>query len=246
MRIVFAGMTHLALTLQQATFGRGIDSECFSCDSEQPWKAWLKDCHLVIIGEDVESDADLPRVRLLIERVIAAAAVGTPIVVMSQVPPGFTRAIGLPTVYYQADTLRMRDALERALNPERHIVGCADPSAPLPPSYANYLDAFPAPILKMSYESAELAKIAVNFMLASSIAAATTLRAFSHRKADWADIERALRTDSRIGERAYVSPGVIGGHLPRDVLRVSRELYPDAQRGFAEAVERFTEAQDEE
>ena len=50
--------------------------------------------------------------------------------VLSQVPPGFTRARLRPglRLYYQVETLIFGRAMERALHPERFIVGCADPA----------------------------------------------------------------------------------------------------------------------
>ena len=78
-------------------------------------------------------------------------------------------------MYYQVETLIFGRAVERALHPERFMVGCVDPSAPLPDSYANWLHAFGCPILPMRYESAELAKIAINMFLVSSVSTANTL-----------------------------------------------------------------------
>ena len=66
------------------------------------------------------------------------------LVVMSQVPPGFTRALPLPQnrLFYQVETLMFGQALERATNPERLIVGCADPHCLLPVSYRRLLETF--------------------------------------------------------------------------------------------------------
>ena len=38
-------------------------------------------------------------------------------------------------LFYQVETLIFGRAVERALNAERFIVGCADPGKPLPPRY---------------------------------------------------------------------------------------------------------------
>ena len=57
------------------------------------------------------------------------------LVILSQVTPGFTRSLNLPNVYYQVETLIFGRAVERAMHPERFIVGCADPSAPLPAAF---------------------------------------------------------------------------------------------------------------
>ena len=89
---------------------------------------------------------------------MAPAAV---MVILSQVPPGFTRGLSRAegVRYYQVETLIFGRAIERALHPERFIIGCADPAVPLPGAWASYLSAFECPILPMRYESAELCKI---------------------------------------------------------------------------------------
>ena len=33
-------------------------------------------------------------------------------------------------------------------------------------------------------------------------------------------VKSGLRNDKRIGPYAYLNPGIIGGHLPRDVRRI--------------------------
>ena len=79
------------------------------------------------------------------------------------------------------------------MHPERFIVGCADPAKPLPAHYREVLDAFGCPILSMRYESAELAKISINFCLVASISVANTLAEVSEAiGADWEEIVPAL------------------------------------------------------
>jgi UDPglucose 6-dehydrogenase len=78
----------------------------------------------------------------------------------------------------------------------------------------------------MRYESAELAKIAVNLFLASSVSVTNTLAGLCERLgADWSEIAPTLRLDPRIGAHAYLSPGLglAGGNLERDLATV-REL----------------------
>src|SRR5204863_3677354 len=89
----------------------------------------------------------------------------TTLVLLSQLPPGFTRRLnerresaqgGPRAIYYQAETLIFGNAVQRALHPERFIVGCADPAGALPVAFREFLDGFDCPILPMRYESAEL------------------------------------------------------------------------------------------
>jgi UDPglucose 6-dehydrogenase len=77
----------------------------------------------------------------------------------------------------------------------------------------------------MRYESAELSKIAINCCLAASVTVANTLAELSERiGADWGEIAPALRLDHRIGEHAYLSPGLGlgGGNLERDLVTALR------------------------
>jgi len=188
-------------------------------------------CAVVYIACDVptdeQGDSDLSSVRRLIDTVSAGLARDAVLVVLCQVPPGFTRALDWPVAqrYYQVETLVFGSAVERALHPERFIVGCADPAVPLPGPYRGFLEAFGCPVLPMRYESAELAKIAINCCLVASVTVANTLAGLSERiGADWNEIVPALRLDRRIGHHAYLAPGLglAGGNLERDLATVLR------------------------
>jgi UDPglucose 6-dehydrogenase len=87
------------------------------------------------------------------------------------------------------------------------------------------LRAFGCPILPMRYESAELAKISINFCLVSSISVANTLAEVCEAiGADWSEIAPALKLDRRIGPHAYLKPGlgIAGGNLERDLTTIER------------------------
>jgi UDPglucose 6-dehydrogenase len=189
----------------------------------------LADCDVIYIAPDVPTDAagtsDLSPVEAMLELTWKHARPDAAVVVLSQVPPGFTRARQRPgrRLYYQVETLIFGRAVERATKPERFIVGCAEPSRPLPESLATYLNAFGCPILPMRYESAELAKIAINCCLVASVSAANSLAEICEAiGADWSEIVPALRLDRRIGPAAYLKPGlgIAGGNLERDLATV--------------------------
>jgi UDPglucose 6-dehydrogenase len=189
----------------------------------------LKACDVVYISADVATDdsgrSDLTVVNALVSKATQAMRAGGTLVVLCQVPPGYTRRVPYPAhqLYYQVETLIFGRAIDRALNPERFIVGCADPSAPLPAAYADALAAFACPVLPMRYESAELSKIAINCCLVASIAAANTLAELCEKiGAVWSEIVPALKLDKRIGQHAYLSPGlgIAGGNLERDLATV--------------------------
>ena len=192
--------------------------------------ATMRRCDIVYIAADVPTDdeakSDLAPIRALIDRVAANLNDDALLVILCQVPPGFTRTVAsVPPerLIYQVETLIFGRAVERALRPERFIVGCADPAEPLPPRYRALLKAFGCPILPMRYESAELAKISINFCLVASITVANTLAEVCERVgADWSDIAPALKLDRRIGQGAYLSPGlgIAGGNLERDLRTI--------------------------
>jgi UDPglucose 6-dehydrogenase len=191
----------------------------------------LSGCELVYVAADVPTDdsgaSDLTGIRALIDAVSGVLARGAVLVVLCQVPPGFTRGLALPRerLFYQVETLVFGQAVERAINPERIILGCADPAAGRPGALEQFLSAFGCPILPMRYESAELAKIAINCCLVSSVSVANTLAELCELLgAAWSEIAPALKLDKRIGQHAYLTPGlgIAGGNLERDLATVCR------------------------
>src|SRR5262249_43067005 len=116
-------------------------------------------------------------------------------------------------------------AVERATRPERYIVGCAEPERSLPPALGSVLGALCCPILTMCYESAELAKLAINCRLVSSITVAHTLSEPSEGIGSSAsEIAPARKLGAGIGPSAYLSPGlgIAGGNLERDLATLQR------------------------
>ena len=193
----------------------------------------LSKCDVVFYSLDVPTDennhSNLEPLRELITLTAPHLSPSAVAVILCQVPPGFTGSLaasGPPlggALYYQVETLIFGNAVERALKPERYIVGCANPQAPLPAAYTNWLQAFGCPVLPMRYASAELAKISINLFLVSSVATTNTLAEICERVgADWLEIAPALRLDKRIGPHAYLSPGLglAGGTLERDLVTV--------------------------
>jgi UDPglucose 6-dehydrogenase len=189
-------------------------------------------CDVVYIAPDVPTndagESDLSSIRKLIDDVTASLGPNAVLVVLCQVPPGFTRSLSAPPLdrrYYQVETLVFGRAVERATKPERYIVGCADASKPLDPRFRAVLEAFNCPILPMRYESAELAKISINMCLVASIGVANTLAELCEAiGAVWSEIVPALKLDRRIGQYSYLAPGlgIAGGNLERDLATVER------------------------
>jgi UDPglucose 6-dehydrogenase len=192
--------------------------------------AGLAECDVVYIAPDIPTDdtgrSDTTGIVALIARVNDVLAPHAVLVVLSQVEPGFTRRLTAPPPerrFYQVETLVFGRAVERATKPERYIVGCSDPGRPLPEALRAVLEAFSCPILPMRYESAELAKISINFCLVASVSVANTLAEVCEAiGADWTEIVPALKLDRRIGQYSYLTPGlgISGGNLERDLRTV--------------------------
>jgi UDPglucose 6-dehydrogenase len=194
----------------------------------------LAACELVFYGLDVrtneKNESDLGPLTSLIESTAPRLNSGATAVILSQVTPGYTRALSARLAgksaakfYYQVETLIFGRAVERAMQPERYMVGAPNPVEPLPAPLRAWHAAFGCPVLAMRFESAELAKIAINFFLVSTVCTTNTLAEMCEViGADWNEIAPALRLDQRIGPHAYLKPGlgVSGGNLERDLVTV--------------------------
>jgi len=167
----------------------------------------LAECELVFYSLDVRTndrnESDSGPLTALIRATAPKLSSGTIAVVLSQVAPGYTRQlrtelreVSAADLYYQVETLIFGRAVERAMQPERFIVGAHDPSRPLPVQLQAWHASFGCPVLVMRLESAELAKISINMCLVASVSTANTLaEVCEHIGADWSEIVPALRLD---------------------------------------------------
>jgi UDP-glucose 6-dehydrogenase len=215
LKICFLGTSHAAQHLSRAAEEKGFTLT----KPHEPHD-------LTFVSEDTPTDEngvrDLETIRAM---VFQALTHGTPVILTSAVPPGFTRSLGFDLIH-QAETLRIRDAEERARKPEMLIVGQREASLPLPHAYWTYLKAFNAPVFKVRWEEAEFAKVAINCTLASQVENTNRLaKAAEKVGARWSVIAEILKTDSRIGQKSYLEPGrwQDSRHLVRD-MRTLAEL----------------------
>jgi UDPglucose 6-dehydrogenase len=116
------------------------------------------------------------------------------------------------------ENLRLGKALNVFLHPDRIIVGTrnADDRKVLEKLFSTITEK----IEWMSVESAEMTKHAINAFLATSVTFANEIAAICELVgADAKEVERGLKSESRIGPKAYVSPGgpFAGGTLARDI-----------------------------
>lgn len=193
----------------------------------------LKYCGIIFVSQDVKTNkkgkGDLKNLKKLITKISKFINSKSVLVILSQVQPGFTRMINFEKsrLYYQVETLVFGRALERALKPERIIIGSKDSESKINPLLLKYLNNFNCPIIKMKYESAELTKISINILLASSITTTNMLaEACEKVSADWHEILPALKLDERIGKKAYLKPGlgISGGNIERDIYSIKKVL----------------------
>jgi len=191
--------------------------------------ARLADYDLIYVAPDIPTDnaglSDLTGLDALLDRVHSHARADATVVVLSQVPPGYTRGRRKAdrVLYYQVETLVFGRAVERATRPERFIVGCPDDRDGLPAALQEFLAAFDCPVLPMRLESAEFTKISINCYLAASVTIANVLAELcTQTGADWSEVAPALKLDRRIGMHAYLAPGLglSGGNIERDLATV--------------------------
>ena len=79
---------------------------------------------------------------------------------MNQVPVGFTRKINWnkKNLYHFVETLVFGDAINRAIKPERIIVGKKSIDTKIPKKLLNFLKLYNCEIIQMTYEESELTK----------------------------------------------------------------------------------------
>ena len=175
---------------------------------------------------DEQDVADLSYVLDRLERCLPALRPGAVVLLSSQVPAGTCRALetGHPgrAFAYSPENLRLGKALDVFRRPERIVAGVRDMATRerLAPLFAP----FSGNVLWMTPESAEMVKHGINAFLALSVTFANELaRICEAVGADGQEVERGLRSEPRIGERAYIRPGgaFAGGTLARDVVALT-------------------------
>ena len=168
-----------------------------------------------------------------IERALLGISRDVLVLVSSQLPVGSVRRLehaealndGAPLrkYAYSPENLRLGSAVGDFLRPKRIVVGVR--SSPDRQLLHGLLSSITDSIEWMSVESAEMTKHAVNAFLAASVAFANEIASICESVgADAREVERGLRTENRIGPRAYLSPGAAfaGGTLARDVAFLNR------------------------
>lgn len=179
---------------------------------------------------DEQDRADVGFVVERVKRLFPFLKTETLVLISSQLPVGTTRrleqayamayptGVGKVSFGYSPENLRLGKAISAFTQPDRVVVGVrsqADHNR-----VAKLLKPFTERIEWMSVESAEMTKHALNAFLATAVAFANELAAVCEQVgADAKDVERGLKTEARIGPKAYLSPGgaFAGGTLARDI-----------------------------
>ena len=181
---------------------------------------------IIYVSVDIKTDengqSDLSEINNYINKINKILTHKNDLVILSQVKPGFTRNIkaSAKNIYYQVETLVFGNAVDRALSPERIIIGLKDKNDILSHNYQSFLESFDCPVLEMNYESAELTKISINLFLIAQVSVTNTIASICEKNgANWLDMSPALKLDKRIGEYSYLKPGlgISGGNLERDM-----------------------------
>jgi UDPglucose 6-dehydrogenase len=205
--------------------GQGLASGRLSFESD-PAIA-LKDADLLWVAYDTPvNDDDCVDLRPILEAIDCCSShlrENSLVLISSQIPGGTCRSLEkrYPAIRfaYSPENLRLGKAIEVFLKPDRIILGTrrqADTD-----QLREILRNFSDHIMVVSIESAELIKHAINSFLAVSIAFMNEVsRVCEKIGADAVEVERGLKSETRIGPKAYLSPGgpFAGGTLARDVV----------------------------
>jgi UDPglucose 6-dehydrogenase len=194
----------------------------------------LRDAEIVWIAYDTPVDdddrADVEFVVGRVARLFPHLRAGMLVLISSQLPVGTTRRLeqACPnksvTFAYSPENLRLGKAIGVFTQPDRVVVGTrgeadrARIAALLRPFIED--PARTDRIEWMSVESAEMTKHALNAFLATSVTFINEIAALCEQVgADAKEVERGLKSESRIGSKAYLGPGAAfaGGTLARDV-----------------------------
>jgi len=158
---------------------------------------------------------------------------GAVVLISSQVPVGSTALLehdfaavakGRKVSFaYSPENLRLGDAIRVFTEPERIVIGIRSDDArkAIEPVLKPFCDT----LLWTRVESAEMVKHALNSFLAVSVTFINEIaRLCEHVGADAKEVSAGLKSDIRIGSKAYLGPGgpFAGGTLARDVVTLTK------------------------
>ncbi len=200
----------------------------------------VADCEVVWITYDTPVDendrADVDFVVDRVKRLFPHLSSGTLVLISSQVPIGTTARLESDfeqtgsdkNVHfaYSPENLRLGKAIEVFTQPDRFVIGTRNDEDRQ--KLRRMLEPITDQLEWMSVESAEMTKHATNAFLATSIVFINNIATLCQQVgADASEVARGLKTDIRIGPKAYLNPGpaFAGGTLARDVEYLTQNLH---------------------
>ena len=182
-------------------------------------------CYDTPVNEQDESD--VPFVLERMRRALPHLCQGTLVLISSQLPVGACRALEteFPNLRFACspENLRLGKAIDAFEKAERVIAGIRHDDAK--PPLEQLFKPFTSQVLFMRTESAEMVKHALNSFLALSITFINEIaRLCETVGADAKEVAAGLKSEPRIGPRAYLGPGgpFAGGTLARDVVTLTK------------------------
>lgn len=190
----------------------------------------LKDCDFVFLSYDTPvNEKDESDTTILEQSILGMSKIlknNSIVIISSQSPVGYCSELRsllkennkTLELAYSPENLRLGEAIKCYLEPERIILGTSNEE-----TEKECLDLFSkiqSDILSMSLESAEMVKHGINSFLATSIVFANHLSDICEKKkANIDDVIMGMKSDPRIGKKAYLAPGIgfSGGTLGRDL-----------------------------
>jgi len=180
------------------------------------------------IPVDAQDVADANLVARQIERALLEIRPDVLVLISSQWPIGSTHRLeqelnshgsARPGGFaYSPENLRLGNAVNDFLHPGRTVIGIQSESHK--EVLLQLFSSISGSIEWMSVESAEMTKHAINAFFAASVVFANEIALICEQVgADAKEVERGLKTEPRIGARAYLAPGgaFAGGTLARDI-----------------------------
>lgn len=182
-------------------------------------------CYDTPVNEQDESDVAFVLERM--RRALPHLRPGSLVLISSQLPVGTIRSLEteFPQLHFACspENLRLGKAIDAFEKAERVIVGVrSDATRPL---LEQLFKPFTSQVQFMRTESAEMVKHALNSFLALSITYINEVaRLCETVGADAKEVAAGLKSEPRIGPRAYLGPGgpFAGGTLARDVVTLTR------------------------
>jgi UDPglucose 6-dehydrogenase len=184
---------------------------------------WL--CYDTPVNDNDESDVEFVLANL--RKALLHSPTGALVLISSQLPVGTCHTLEkeFPQFHFACspENLRLGRAIDAFEKAERVVVGIRnDVKKPL---LEKLFAPFTPQILFMRTESAEMVKHALNSFLALSITFINEIaRLCEHVGADAKEVSAGLKSEPRIGPKAYLGPGgpFAGGTLARDVVTLTR------------------------